>query len=213
MNNPRPRWPLITVCMLLALVIATVLDPWVEHWGNHHGHLRYDSDLLRLFRVAGFVPAWLGIAACLALTDRRARVREWWGRATLLTVSVLGTALIAEAVKLVVRRERPHAALEHGVFYSFRSWLDAPLSSSGVGFPSSHAAVAFGGAFMLVRLVPATWPVILLWSCGCAATRVLAGAHYVSDTVAAAVIGYALSTWLFATTMRRQVRTGALLQT
>jgi membrane-associated phospholipid phosphatase len=54
--------------------------------------------------------------------------------------------------------------------------------------------VAFGGAAVLAHLYPrARW----LWytlAAGCAATRVLAMGHFLSDTVVAAVLGVAVST-------------------
>jgi len=208
MTPRRKRLIYIAVAIVLSMVFATGLDPLIEQWGNTHGHLRYNSDLLRLLRVAGYAPAWLAIAVCLMLTDRRARLARWWDRGALVVLSVFFTATSAEIIKLIVRRERPHNALDHGLFFSFRSYLDAPLSSSGIGFPSSHAAVAFGGAFMLARVTPATWPVVVLWASACAATRVLSGAHYLSDAVGAAIVGYACSTLLWSMHCRRTTRAG-----
>ncbi len=208
MTPKRKRLIYIVVAIVLSMVLATALDPLVEQWGNTHGHLRYDSDLLRLLRVAGYAPAWLAIAACLMLADRRARIKGWWDRAAMVVLSVFFTAASAEILKLIVRRERPHNALDHGVFFSFRSYLEAPLTSSGIGFPSSHAAVAFGGAFMVARVAPAAWPVMVLWAIGCAVTRVLSGAHYLSDTVGAAVVGYACSTLLWSMHRRHAARAG-----
>jgi membrane-associated phospholipid phosphatase len=51
-------------------------------------------------------------------------------------------------------------------------------------------AVAFAAAAALARLFPDTW---LLWyaiAVGCALTRVASGAHFVSDVILAALVGY-----------------------
>jgi membrane-associated phospholipid phosphatase len=57
--------------------------------------------------------------------------------------------------------------------------------------------VAFGGAAVLAHLYPrARW----LWytlAAGCAATRVLAMGHFLSDTVVAAVCGLAVGGWVW----------------
>ncbi len=202
--SPRRRaWLTFAAVTMLVMIAAIALDPWVEQAVERRGHMTHDNDWFRLLRVAGFVPAWIGIALCLALTDLRAKVRGWWDRGALVMLSVLCTALAAELLKLIVRRERPHEAFEDGSFFVFRSFFDSTLSSSGIGMPSSHAAVAFGGAFMLARVAPASRPVVVLWALGCAATRVLSGAHYLSDTVASAVLGYALA-WLLWTARHRR---------
>ena len=61
--------------------------------------------------------------------------------------------------------------------------------------PSSHALVAFGAAAVLSRIYPRAR--IIWWGLawGCGLSRVAAGAHFLSDVVAAAVIGW-LAGWL-----------------
>ena len=54
----------------------------------------------------------------------------------------------------------------------------------------------FAGAALLARFYPrAAWVAYAL-AFGCAATRVLAQAHFVSDAVAGAIAGWAVGTWL-----------------
>jgi len=74
----------------------------------------------------------------------------------------------------------------------FRPWSDHPFSTAQLGLPSSEAAVAFAAAAALARLFPETG---LLWyalAAGCALTRVASGAHFTSDVVLAAFVGYAV---------------------
>ena len=59
--------------------------------------------------------------------------------------------------------------------------------------PSSHAAVAFGGAWMLAALYPRAAPIALALAAGCALTRVLEGDHWLSDVVAAGALGWAVA--------------------
>jgi membrane-associated phospholipid phosphatase len=61
--------------------------------------------------------------------------------------------------------------------------------------PSSHALVAFGAAAVLSRIYP---PARIVWwglAWGCGLPRGASGAHFLSDVVAAAVIGW-LAGWI-----------------
>jgi membrane-associated phospholipid phosphatase len=95
--------------------------------------------------------------------------------------------IIAELLKIVLRRERP--GLTDGA-HVFRSWSEQPFSTARLGLPSSEVAVAFAAATALARLFPNAW---LLWyalAVGCAVTRVASGAHFMSDVLLAALVGY-----------------------
>jgi membrane-associated phospholipid phosphatase len=96
---------------------------------------------------------------------------------------------VAEVLKLLFRRERP--GLHDGASV-FRAFSDRPFSTSALGMPSSHVMVAFAGAVVLARLFPRTAPVAYLLAAGCAATRVLAHAHFASDVVVGALAGWAV---------------------
>ncbi|MEZ6318856.1 MAG: phosphatase PAP2 family protein [Phycisphaerales bacterium] len=76
-------------------------------------------------------------------------------------------------------------------------WKDGPLGpflagfwdSSNLGLPSSHTAVAFGGAVVLGILDPKLRVPALVVATACGLTRVLAGAHFPSDVVLGALLG------------------------
>jgi membrane-associated phospholipid phosphatase len=62
---------------------------------------------------------------------------------------------------------------------------------------SSHVGVAFGALAMLALLFPRTRPVCFALAAGCALSRVLAGAHFLSDVTVAAVLGIATAALLW----------------
>ena len=97
------------------------------------------------------------------------------------------------AIKRLIGRERPGLTVH---LYSFKSLLGGFVDDSNLGLPSSHAAVAFGGAFVLMYLFPRIWPIALAGAIGCGLTRLLAGAHFLTDVYAAAGLGYAVAGWL-----------------
>jgi membrane-associated phospholipid phosphatase len=146
----------------------------------------YETDWGRMLRNFGYLPFWLLAALALALHDRDQSAWSWWRRGALLAGAPTLAGIIGELLKILVRRMRPP---DVGNAYAFRAWSDHPFSSRGFGFPSSHAVVAFGAAAMLTYMFPRGRCVWYAAALGCAVSRLLAHAHYLSDVVAGACVG------------------------
>ena len=156
------------------------------------------EDWYQMLRTAGYLPAWLAAGATIVLLGRgggaeRAAAR----RAATVVLGALTAGLAAEAVKLTVGRERPEVSGVDGAWqgYVFRAPLGGFADATNLGFPSSHAATAFGGAFALAAAYPPLRWLALAMACGCGLTRVMSGAHFASDVYGGAVIGWAASRW------------------
>jgi membrane-associated phospholipid phosphatase len=198
------RWVAAIVASLACVALASLGDVWTYH---HVSLPRvYDTDWGRALRTMGYWPLWAIVAFAIwrhgegsgQQPDRRARSR--WQAAWLVgAVTVAGIA--AELLKLLIRRERPGA--DSGL-YVFRAWTDRPFSTSGFGMPSSHAVEAFAAATVLAGCFPETAVVWYGLAIGCAVTRLLSGAHFLSDVVAGAALGL-----LVAHALRRAFRPGA----
>ncbi len=171
----------VTLFAVSAIVAAHLLDSW--GWTVLRTDGVYDNDRGRLLRVIGYLPLWWVVAAGIWLESRSRR------NALLVALAPVAAGLLAEVLKIVLRRERPRL---HDGEYFFRPFSDLPFYTRDIGLPSSHALVAFGGAWMLCRIWPRAWPVWVLLAGGCAVTRVQAGAHFVSDVTVAAVAAYLL---------------------
>ncbi len=177
------------VIAVLAVVVAHLADPWA--WENLRHADVYERDWGRALRVVGYLPLWLALALALWLHTGH-RSRAIW----LALTPALG-GLLAEVVKLLVRRERPNL---HDGEYFFRPFAEQLMSSKALAVPSSHALVAFAAAWLLCRFYPRAWPVWTFLAAGCALTRVLAGAHFLSDVVIAAVLAWLLVEWIWSRT-------------
>lgn len=147
------------------------------------------EDWCRLLRVMGYLPLWLLAAVALVLskgTGAKQGRRIVYGEALLVALAPTLAGLLAEALKLLIRRERPNDA---GLAYSFRAFAEKTFSTSGLGLPSSHVAVAFAAAGALCVIAPRAWPVWMLLATGCAFTRLAERAHWFSDVFGAAALG------------------------
>jgi undecaprenyl-diphosphatase len=136
------------------------------------GRLRTLAMILAHSGDSWFWLAGLGLLLWLGM--------DYWKRELLiLIVSILVTALVVFAVKLIVRRSRP--AGEWGKFYR----LTDPHS-----FPSGHAARAVMLAVVMLGLGSAWIGLLLLaWAILVGLSRVAMGLHYFSDVVAGWVLG------------------------
>jgi membrane-associated phospholipid phosphatase len=178
------------VTLALPFVIAQLADQWIFHHFTFHAI--YERAWGRPHAAARWVPPPVGIVAlALLLHDWALRRLPTLTRASRRGLLLFGSAalggIIAELLKIVLRRERPGLTDSAHVF---RPWSEHPFSSAQLGLPSSEVAVAFAAAAALARLFPEGW---LLWyalAVGCAFTRVASGAHFMSDVLLAALVGY-----------------------
>lgn len=199
-NRPILTFAAVAV---VALVAAHLLDRAAYTYLYDPGI--YDRDWGRMLRTMGFLPFWLTGAVALWLHDRSAAgdvapsapggtgapggagAPRPWRRALFLALAPTLSGVAGEALKLLIRRERPWAA---GGAYVFRPFSERPFSGAGLAMPSSHAVVAFGAAFALARLFPRTAPVWYLLAAACALTRVAARAHFLSDVTLGALLAW-----------------------
>lgn len=162
-----------------------------------------DRDWGRLLRVMGFAPTWLVVSAVLWL-EARGRPPDAAAALRTTAVAVIGAVALgglgAEALKLLVRRERPDPTLAG---YVFREFAVDPWSTRRLGFPSSHAMVAFSGAAALATRFRRAAPILFGLAIGCGLTRVFAGAHFLSDVAGAGVFGTAAGWWVAGRLERR----------
>lgn len=153
-----------------------------------------NEDWNRMFRVMGYLPLWILLGFALMRCDWPAKpvTQRSPGprRGLMLICATLLSGVVAEGLKLLIRRERPDAAAEDGI-HGFRPFGEEPFSTAGLEMPSSHVAVAFAGCFVLCRFFPRAWPIWLVFAGGCAYTRLLDRAHFLSGVVLAISVAYA----------------------
>jgi membrane-associated phospholipid phosphatase len=175
------------VITLAFLVVPALGDQWAyAHW---YIPKLYDHDWAMALRAAGTLYVWIPVALIVWLVQREENAALAKRRSLLMLGSPVLAGALCEVLKIVIRRERPDVGAGDWVF---RDWSDHTFSSGGLSTPSSHTMVAFGAATMLARLYPRARWVFYVIACGCAATRMLSHAHYVSDVTFGALLGWAV---------------------
>lgn len=191
-----------------AFVGALMLDRWAYRVTLDPGMA--GKDWVQVLRQMGYMPTWVMIAGLLLLHDRNTNGPPGPGglvsplppkprhhRAGLVLLSALFSGVAANILKPLIGRLRPDGeGIGHWAERPAFLWADG--GDVGLGLPSGHTSVAFGGCMMVALLWPAwRWPMIGL-AAGCALTRLFAGAHLLSDTVMAAGMATAIAAWLHA---------------
>ena len=177
----------------LIITLAFLAGPaMLDGWGYHHLYYVnvYDHDWARMLRVMGFWPTWIVVGLVIWFNERDSDRAAAKRRANFVIWIPAASGVLCEVVKLLVRRERPDVDAGSWVF---RPWSEHTFSTAGLATPSSHTMVAFAAATIMARLFPRARWVFYLLAVGCAATRVMARAHYVSDVTFGAILGWAIA--------------------
>ncbi len=115
---------------------------------------------------------WVALSALGALLSRKRR-RDW----LLVGVGAVAAHAAAIAIKLVVRRKRPHhpaIAVNVG-------------TPSALSFPSAHATSSTAAAMLLCRATRSPLPLVVVPAM--ALSRLVLGVHYPTDVLAGAAVG------------------------
>ncbi|HEB60815.1 MAG TPA: phosphatase PAP2 family protein [Phycisphaeraceae bacterium] len=171
--------------LIIGAVVAVLLDGWAYQHISWPGE---GTDLHKMFRVLGYLPMTILLCLGISAIDRARGVTTGW----MVFISAAASGIAAEILKMLIGRERPIA--HDGVNY-FKPFLQGFVDHSNLSLPSSHAAVAFGTAWMLCYCYPKGKWLWIFAACACAWTRLAARAHWLSDCYAAAVVAL-FTAWL-----------------
>jgi membrane-associated phospholipid phosphatase len=195
-------WIALVVLAVIALVAAFFLDQSAAAWINAHSF----PVLRRVMRMVSRVGDWpahviaglIGIAIAFAVGSKA------WMRIFLAMIIALALAgITTRAIKIATGRARPSVKTE-------AHWNGPQFSSKYHAFPSGHTAssTAFFVALFLARKKQGA-PLLLI-PILIALSRMIAGAHYLSDVTFAAILGVIcavfVARWLSIRNPKSQIR-------
>ena len=211
----KRQWKWILPLLFLALFapFTPKLDMWASSCFHLEGNEFYNSALTQFFYVWGELFGLLVGCAALAILLVTFFAKKWarWRRGALAMVLslVLGAGLIVNVgIKGVWGRPRPKQIVEFGGKQEYRAFWQPKFGSVNgdhqKSFPSGHAAVGFyylslilvGRRYKSRLLTNSGVGLTTFWGSGLMVTRVVQGAHFVSDVVTSSVIMWSVALML-----------------
>ncbi len=196
------RWVAGLLFVLLVDILVSFIDrPLAEAMRNlsdethaalqvvtHMGDSKY--ILVTLVLVLPFL-----FAARQALEEGSLRRMLTWGVQSVLFlfVAIAGSGLFVDFLKGVVGRTRPKLWFEAGE-YGFAPFTFAAHDFNSM--PSGHSNTALAFATALGFFFPRLRPYLFIGATVAASSRVIIGAHYLSDVLVGGLIGVLTTLWL-----------------
>lgn len=200
--------------LLVGAVIVFAAMIWLDPIGEAFRD-GVSATTLRVFRVItdlGNSGTWLwptGITIIVLMIVGKVGPHRLDGRLGQVTLrlgfffaAVALSGIIVTVAKRLIGRMRPNH-LGDGSLWQFDVFA---WSSNAASFPSGHATTAFAVATALTllfgrRIMPLAYAMAVL----VAVSRVIVGAHFVSDVVAGAMFGTAFTLWYARYLARRRI--------
>jgi membrane-associated phospholipid phosphatase len=201
-SSPRKIWIALIVSAVIALIAAFLLDQATANWITTHS----SPELKQVMRIVSRVGDWPAHAIAGAIGFAIAFVvgSKAWMRIFLAMLIALALAgVTTRAIKITTGRARPSVKTE-------AQWNGPQFRSKFHAFPSGHTAssTAFFVALFLAR--KKIGAPLLLIPILIAISRLIVGAHYLSDVTFAAILGVIcallVAHWLSIRNPKSQIR-------
>ena len=185
------RAALVVCCVAIALLLD---GPVARRTGTLPAGLQATARLFTDLGTSGYmlvIAAGFGAYCSFRLKGHAplSQAAQHWRlrceRAIVFFIVIAVTGIGAQLLKHLVGRSRPRLMDSVGAFHLDPFSIKASLAS----FPSGHATTAFAAATVLGLLTPKWRPALFGLATLIALSRVVVGAHYVSDIVAGGTIG------------------------
>jgi lipid A 4'-phosphatase len=185
----------VATLALFFLCYAFLDEPLARAFHDSNPVLQGVFRVVTQFGEGGLYLVPLGLMTIWAYYSER-DLLAW--RAGYLFVAVALPGLLADIAKPVFGRARPGLLFQDQIF-GF-TWGGA--HADHWSFPSGHAVTITALATALYALYPPLWPAYLAVALLIAASRVIIDAHYLSDVIAGAYIGFVFA-WALAVAAKR----------
>jgi len=194
--DPRRRW-LPWLIWAVLLLLAFMLDWPVAHWVYDHrpavprhsieyqnGPISREDAFAKVLKWPGDFRFTLAVAALVLMLHR-----DHWKAAGFVCLAGIFSG-VNSFIKWIFGRTRPLRPGESAGWNFFNGGPLGLFNHQDVSFPSGHAALAFATAAALSVLWPRGRVLFYALAAVVGLERILENAHFVSDVVAAAFVGW-----------------------
>ena len=204
------KWFLPLAAWLLIAPFTPKIDLWASSFFHIEGNEFYNSPLFQFFYVwgerFGFIVGFIALATLLMSFVKKSWLKWRRGALAMVLSLVLGAGIIVNlGFKNIWGRPRPKQLTEFGGTQDYRPFWQPKFGSVNgdhqKSFPSGHAAIGF--YYLTLILVGRRYKSRLLtnsgvaltsfWGSGLMVTRVVQGAHFVSDVVTSPLIMWSVA--------------------
>ena len=198
MHKIAPVWKWVLILLLAIGAIATAFhfDQAARQWVATHGN-RHAKQVMRLASRYGDWPEHVALGLLLIATAWFKGSKPWMRIFTAMIVACALAGISARVVKIAAGRARPNVHAE-------AAWNGPKFSARYHAFPSGHTAASTA---FFATLAFASWRIgagFLVIPLLIGFSRMYVAAHYLSDVVAAAIIG-AVCAWVVTRWNRLQI--------
>jgi len=162
-----------------------VVAPRVRPWVDKRVRTLFANDFWIFFEQLGLV--WWGIMGCLFLWAYDPPRRKY---IIVFAVVSIVSGLLVDVLKNTVGKVRPDPFFDGEYPARFMGLLSGWGRKMPVSFPSGHATQSFATAAFFGMLYPRARVMLYMAVTFTALSRVVTGAHWLSDVYAGALLGY-----------------------
>ena len=155
-----------------------LLDIYTFQWCSEHSRKQLLINSARGISKTADGHLYLLFAISLA-------VAEQWHLLKLYLLAFLVERSLYFVLKNQLKRNRPQQTIP--------GFISIIQPSDQFSFPSGHTSAAFLFCTLTITLVPVFTAILITWAICVAASRVILGVHFPSDTVAGAFLGLAVA--------------------
>lgn len=171
-----------------------VVAPRARTWLDKRTRTLFANDFWIFFEQLGLV--WWGIMGCIFLWSYDPARRKY---IIVFALASIASGLLVDAIKNTVGKIRPDPFYDGEYAARFMGFLSGWRQKMPVAFPSGHATQAFVTGTFFALLYPRARVMLYTAVTFTALSRVVTGAHWLSDIYAGALLGYASTrAWFWA---------------
>jgi membrane-associated phospholipid phosphatase len=201
-RSPLFLLAIILFCCLSYFFLDRDLAIFVKH--SLHGNIIYIGQLLT--KLGKGNAYFVILPLLLAVFKFILKNKEWTRKCLFLLLSIIVPSILCLIIKSVLGRTRPTLFFSDDLYGFTFFQIKAPYWS----FPSGHSVLITGIMLGLAFLFSRYWILFMLIALLVSFSRIVVGAHYLSDVIGGMYLSILVVPWVYAKVFYRFGRVAAI---